>query len=331
MPTTSLLVAALLAVSPSEQRINSAIDRGLKRLAQAAENYPQNRQCFSCHHQSLPLMALNAAKRRGFKVDDKVIERQTRFTLDSFRPKLKEIAEGKGVGGANTTAAYALHTLEIVNHPADDVTEALARFLVVRQRADGSWPATTKRPPTEGSLFTSAALALRSLKHYTPQEDSPEDRELKEQMTRAIERGTRWLEKAETTDTEDRVHRLLALVAINAEPERITRARDELLNQQLANGSWAQLPDAKGDAYATGTVLHALRQAGLKPQDRAYRRGVAYLLNTQDRSGAWIVETRSRPVQTFFDNGDPGGKSQFISTYTTGWAVLALLEATKTK
>jgi hypothetical protein len=28
----------------------------------------------------------------------------------------------------------------------------------------------------------------------------------------------------------------------------------------------------------------------------------------------------------FFDNGDPHGKSQFISFAATGWAVLALLE-----
>jgi hypothetical protein len=31
-------------------------------------------------------------------------------------------------------------------------------------------------------------------------------------------------------------------------------------------------------------------------------------------------------LQLFFDNGDPGGKSQFISFAATGWAVLALLE-----
>jgi hypothetical protein len=67
--------------------------------------------------------------------------------------------------------------------------------------------------------------------------------------------------------------------------------------------------------------------AGVRPDDAAYRRGVAYLVRTQRSDGAWIVETRSRPVQKFFDNGDPGGKSQFISFAATGWATLALLEA----
>jgi hypothetical protein len=70
----------------------------------------------------------------------------------------------------------------------------------------------------------------------------------------------------------------------------------------------------------------ALRQAGVEAGAPAYRRGVAYLLRTQTPEGAWIVQTRSRPVQTFFDNGDPGGKHQFISFAATGWAVQALLE-----
>ena len=69
----------------------------------------------------------------------------------------------------------------------------------------------------------------------------------------------------------------------------------------------------------------------MKPEDAAYRKGVSYLLKTQRDDGAWIVETRSKPIQIFFDNGDPGGKSQFISFAATGWAVLALLEAVEGK
>ena len=71
----------------------------------------------------------------------------------------------------------------------------------------------------------------------------------------------------------------------------------------------------------------ALRQAGLAADHAAYRKGAAWLLRRQTVGGAWLVTTRSRPVQTFFDNGDPGGKNQFISFMATGWAVLALLES----
>jgi N-acyl-D-amino-acid deacylase len=81
----------------------------------------------------------------------------------------------------------------------------------------------------------------------------------------------------------------------------------------------------ESDAYATGIVLTALFRSGLPVDDPAYGRGVAHLIKTQKDDGSWYVATRSHPVQVFFDNGDPGGKSQFISMTATNWALLALL------
>src|SRR5262249_44801433 len=116
------------------------------------------------------------------------------------------------------------------------------------------------------------------------------------------------------------------LVDSGADAKAIETARQRLLDDQWADGSWAQLEKMTGDAYATATALAALRYAGLDGKDDAYVRGVEYLLETQREDGAWLVQTRSNPLQLFFDNGDPGGKSQFISFAATGWAVLALLE-----
>jgi bacterioferritin-associated ferredoxin len=321
---TTVLPVLLLANAPPDT--GTAIDKGIKRLEEAAANYPKHRDCFSCHHQALPIMALSRAKEKGFRVDEALVEKQVKFTLDSFRPKLKEVCEGKGVGGSNTTCAYALRTLEAAGHASDDVTAALVQFLLKRQKDEDSWPAVTKRPPSEGSPFTNTALALRAFKRY-----SSDDPELKERIAKAARRGRAWLEENEPKDTEDRVFRLLGLIAAEADKQQVDVDRDELLKQQFDDGSWAQLPDGKGDAYATGSALVALWAAGLSPKTEAYERGVKYLLTTQDASGSWLVETRSRPVQTFFENGDPGGKSQFISTTATGWAVLALLEATDRK
>jgi N-acyl-D-amino-acid deacylase len=81
----------------------------------------------------------------------------------------------------------------------------------------------------------------------------------------------------------------------------------------------------EGDAYATGPAIVTLREAGVPADHPAIQKGIAYLLKTQRPDGAWIVQTRAKPVQVFFDNGDPGGKSQFISYLATGWATLALL------
>ena len=97
-----------------------------------------------------------------------------------------------------------------------------------------------------------------------------------------------------------------------------------VLDAQRPDGSWAQLDSMVGDAYATGQTLWILKECGFATSEAAYQRGATFLLKTQHADGSWLVETRSRPVQAMFDNGDPHGKHQFISTPATCWATAAL-------
>jgi N-acyl-D-amino-acid deacylase len=310
-----------------EEAVRASIEKGVKRLETAGASYVKNRNCFSCHHQTTPMLGLAAARERGFKVDAKAFDRQAQFTLDFFKGKTKESREGRGIGGANTTAAYALLALRIAKHERDQITDSLVEFLLKKQQKDGSWKATTNRPPSEGSAFTTGALALQAFKHYTPTADDdcvPEN--LLQRVALASEQGLAYLKSTKPQTTEDRVFLLWGLVAGGAGEGEIAAVRDDLLKRQLRNGGWAQLDDLQSDAYATGSVMFVLRMTGMSAKDEAYRRGVRFLLLTQHETGGWIVTTRSRPVQTFFDNGDPGGKSQFISTAATGWAVAALAE-----
>ena len=61
--------------------------------------------------------------------------------------------------------------------------------------------------------------------------------------------------------------------------------------------------------------------------DPVIRRGIDYLLRTQERDGSWLVRTRAFPFQTYRDGGFPHGKDQFISAAGTSWAVMALSQA----
>jgi len=82
----------------------------------------------------------------------------------------------------------------------------------------------------------------------------------------------------------------------------------------------------KPDAYATGSVLVALHEAGgLSCQHSAWLRGLGYLLRTQEPDGSWHVVSRAKPLQEYFESGFPHGKDQFISAFATGWATEALL------
>jgi N-acyl-D-amino-acid deacylase len=319
-------VPSLCAESPSGA-VKGAIDKGLRRLEAGAANYTTNRQCFSCHHQALPVLALVSAKQRGFTVTADAVKKQLEFTLAFLEPKKERIAKGQDLGGGNTMAVYALATLDAASHSADETSTALVQFLLSHQRPDGSFPAvTTVRPPTEGSTFTNVAMALRVLRAYNPTGDDEKDTELRQRIDKARQGGLSWLLKNKPVTTEDKASHLRGLAESEAEREAIDAARKALLAEQKDDGSWAQTEEMAGDAYATGVVLVALRRSGLATDDAVYRKGVEYLLATQKDDGSWFVQTRSRPVQTFFDNGDPGGKSQFISIAATSWAVQALLE-----
>src|SRR5205085_5907207 len=79
------------------------------------------------------------------------------------------------------------------------------------------------------------------------------------------------------------------------------------------------------DAYATGTALVALHQAGgVATADPAYRNGLRFLLAKQLDDGSWHVPTRSTPIQTYYESGYPHGEDQFITITAAGWATTAL-------
>jgi len=330
LPATMLLVCLPIHSDavPEPPDLRTAVTRGLKRLEQGSSSYIKNRQCFSCHHQAVTLAAYQAARQRGLEVSAERQKEQLDFTLATFKPRLSQIRKGDGVGGGNTMTGYGLFALSAAGHPADEVTAALVEFLLIRQRGDGSWPATANRPPSEGSKFTTAALALQALKTYAGANKEPAEKDDRAQRIHKVwTRGRDWLLDSKPASTEDRTFHLRGLVTVEAEARVIETARQQLLGEQRSDGSWAQLADRDGDAYATAQALVALRRAGLAVEDRGFQAGIRYLLKTQNADGSWLVTTRSRPIQTFFDNGDPGGKSQFISFLATAWGVTALLEA----
>jgi len=57
------------------------------------------------------------------------------------------------------------------------------------------------------------------------------------------------------------------------------------------------------------------------------RRARDYLLKTQLADGSWRVESRQKfKAQPYFENGDPHGEHQFLSTAATCWATAALAQ-----
>jgi N-acyl-D-amino-acid deacylase len=325
--TTAIFFAlAVTAPASADEATRAAVEKALKAIARGVTNYPTHRQCFSCHHQAMGVLAMTAAQKHGFDVDKDLIQKQIDFSLKTFRNK-STIAKGQGVGGDSNGVIHALQMFAAVERPHDETTAALVEYLLVKQRKDGAWPIAPlgDRPPTMGSLFTNVGLAISVLKKYGPPEDAT-DAKAQARIDAALTKARTWLLANEPASTEDKVFHLRGLVDAGVDAKHIESARAGLVKDQRKDGAWGQLAKMAGDPYATATALVSLRRAGLATTDKAHQQGIKYLLESQRDNGAWFVQTRSKPLQKYFDNGDHGGKSQFISFAATNWAVLALLE-----
>jgi hypothetical protein len=279
----------------------------------------EHRKCFACHNQALPIMALTTARTRGFAVSDEEVQEHLHFIATFLDTNRSEYLKGWGQGGQVDTAGYALWTLELGGWKPDATTAAVAEYLLQYHKDKDHWRVTSDRPPSEASAFTTTYIAVRALQTFgTPAQRPRIDDRL--QVIRD------WLAKTPAKDNEDRVFRLWALKRVGSDTEQIRFAAQELLRSQRPDGGWAQLDTMGPDAYATGSALVALHQAaGLATSGIVYRRGIKYLLRTQQKDGTWHVASRSEPFQTYFESGFPYGKDQFISLAASGWATTALL------
>lgn len=322
--TLAQILDAPKATSPAiaAQTLRTAVTRGLDVVTKAAGRYPENENCFSCHHQTLPVLAAVTAREHGVGIDETLLPAQTTFTRASFHDELENLREGRRIGGRAMTVGYGLWALRLAAAPADETTAAMATYLLKLQHDDGHWSRQTSRPPLEDSNIACTTLAVFGLKKYAAEQQ-------RSAADAAIAKAARWLAEAKIESQDDRCFRLWSLALLDAPAEQIAAIRQAVFDAQREDGGWAQLDSMESDAYATGQTLWMLQATGFDVTEEAYQRGVKYLLSTQCGDGSWLVRTRSKPVQPYFDNGDPHGKDQFISTPATCWAAAALAAAVK--
>ena len=195
-------------------------------------------------------------------------------------------------------------------------TDSLVQHIAALQRKEGDWPNYgSVRPSLEDGGFSHTAKGIRVLRLYPipGRQAEFDDR---------VERAARWLEAAEPRTTEDRTMQLLGIAwAGHKAPENRIQ---QLISKQRADGGWAQTDHLASDAYATGEALWALHESGIAPSSPHYRRGVVYLLGTQEPAGEWHVITRALTFQPYFQSGFPHDHDQWISQAGTAMATIAL-------
>jgi len=302
--------------------IRAAVERSLPLLQDVGVQFIRQTGCVSCHHNSIVSVAVAAARRNGYAVKEASAAEQAKAIgayLDIWRERA---IQNISIAGASDTTSYLLLGLAADSYPPDAATDAQALLLKRRQARDGHWSINTNRPPLESNDIQVTAMSMRALQVFAPPPQQAE-------FQAAVDRARAWLAGARATDTEERAFRLLGLWWAGGAPHgAIAHAAADLLATQSDDGGWAQVAGMGSDAYATGEALLALRESGASSlADRSYRRGIEYLLRTQIEDGSWIVESRSVPIQAYFESGFPYGVNQWISAAATGWATAALASA----
>jgi hypothetical protein len=301
--------------SLTSDQIRTALTKAIAPLQHSLVIYAEKRDCFSCHHQTVPLIALKIARSRGLAIDEDAFQQAIALTISDLESARDQYRKGEGQPGGVTREGYALWALEIGGHTTDANTNAVTGYLLEVDKKHDHWTTGSGRVPMEASHFTTTALTLRGLRAYRNAEEGKE----------RIAKARAWLSTTKPTDTEDRVFRLWGLKYAGASSPEIEAATNDLQATQRSDGGWSQTGALASDAYATGSALVALHQAGgLATDDPAYQRGISFLLSDQKPDGTWFVHSRSKPFQPYFESGFPYGKDQFIAVAASGWAATAL-------
>lgn len=319
-----LLVPTLFAQDPSADQIRSAAERSIALLQKATTGFYKTQDCFSCHHTGLPAQALELARTRGIPVDEAAARAALVKGLAPFTSIDRTVQANLIIDPALSDGGM-LHAAHAAGLKPNLTTALEARLIANSQRADGHWLTIDQRPPQSHSEFTATAVAVRAMQYYMPEE-------LRQEASARTERARAWLLQAKPATNEDFTFRLFGLAWTNASDAQRSAAAKDLLNMQRAGGGWAQLPRMAPDAYATAEVLVALNQAGGVPAtDPAWRKGLKFLMSTQNPDGSWHVQSRMvSPAQVsppYFESGFPFGHDQFISSAATSYAAMALMLA----
>jgi ankyrin repeat protein len=316
------IVFATPALAQTPAEIREAVVKALAPIQKAQEPwYTTNKQvCASCHHQYQPSLAYRAARERGVPVNE-TIARADAVKAFTFAD-IDRAIQYQYVIEPSVDDAYRMMAAHAAGVPPNLGAAIYARLLISRQNADGTWDGFHQRPPSSYSRFTMATLGLRAVQLYrhAAQKGAAEA---------AVARARGYLEKNTAPDTEGRAYQLLGLKWAGADAGRLRRLGRELVARQQADGGWESRAGRGSDVYSTGQALVALHDgAGISTSDAAYRKGIAYLLETQAADGTWHATTRLRPPAPlsppYFDAGYPYARDQFLSMSGASWAIMAL-------
>lgn len=306
---------------PSPAAIEVSVVKSFALLQTSGARFIAKGRCGACHHSTLTAMVADKMRSKGIAHTDTTADmRITAMSQSLFfigNPNMNN-----RFVQAKFLIPYMLMGLGAEHHPADFNTDIAVDYIIGQALPDGSFKAEYARVPLESGDIHLTAFAIRAIQLYASPAKAAKVKKL-------VAQTKQWLETQTPTSQQELSFQLLGMQWCGSSAAAKTVVAQHLLALQNRDHGWSQLPTMGSDAYATGEALYALSEAGMAGLQReAYQNGLNYLLQTQEESGAWVVMTRSNPIQPYI-NADfpPFDENQFISAAATNWAALALADA----
>lgn len=311
--------------------------------------------CVSCHT-AVPYAVSRSALRKA--LGEKALSANERRLLDNVTKRVrlwKEVAPfysdaDRGIyktvesrGTESVLNALILSTHDAESGKLSDDTRTALDAMWAEQQTSGDkegawlWLRFNNEPwEADDSGYYGAALAAVAVGN------APENYRASPEIQTNLKKLREYLNRESAKQTAiNRAVLLWAAARIPGliEPERRKAIVTELLDKQQADGGWSLASmvgdwkrndgtpqEVKSDGYATGLVTFALQQAGVRPENSQLQRGLAWLIDNQDKKeGFWPGYSLNKNREHHISPET----ALFMNDASTAYAVLALSEASR--
>ncbi len=308
----TLSIGALPDAQPTTVQIRETVQRGIPYIEEKGLWWIEEKKCVTCHRVGNMIWSLQAAKRSGFTVSERLAE----WRQWSIGKSLAENDKGKitGLGNKEGVVQLLLSPDRADTDAAQvEARKKLAAILLEEQRPDGSWKAGgqlpfQKRPASETDAVSTMWLTLALLVEGKNEASTP-----------VLTRAMKYIEASSPGKSVEWYAVRLLLAVQTGETEVRDQLVKQLRSQQHPDGGWGWMIADDSDALGTGLALYALVSAGVDRNDPAVKGAQQFLVSTQRDDGSWPVrgtkEKRKASIQ------------ETAVYWGTTWAVIGLVES----
>ena len=151
-----------------ETALRDAATRGMALVDRSLAVWQQQRTCFSCHHQALPIAATDARTHPRAFPSTKRSRGRTSARGSCALKSLDRNVQGYQQIDLSMEVGTELATGAIAGVPPGIARAAAARAVAGWQLPDGHWTTLDVRPPQSFGVIPATAMSIRGVQAYWP-------------------------------------------------------------------------------------------------------------------------------------------------------------------